>query len=79
MKIIVLGLARGINETELLKLFNTYGKVESCNIVLDKETGASKGFGFVEMPEKAEAVAAINALNNKKLSGSRLRVKFSGK
>jgi RNA recognition motif-containing protein len=79
MKIIVLGLARGINEAELLKLFNTYGKVESCNIVLDKDTGASKGFGFVEMPEKTEAVAAIKALNNQKVSGSRMRVKFSAK
>lgn len=78
MKLIVLGLARNIDQAELKKMFNIHGNVESCSIVLDKGNGASKGFGFVEMSDVKEANAAIAALNNRKIGGSRLRVKFSG-
>lgn len=50
MKILVRNLDRSVTEAEVLELFKAYGKVESCVVVTDKDTGKSKGFGFVEMP-----------------------------
>ncbi len=74
MKIIVLNLARDITEDEMLDLFVDYGEVESCVLVLDKVTGKSKGFGFVEMADR-EAGVAITKLHGRKINGSVLRVK----
>ncbi len=56
-------------------MLESHGTVQSCTLVLDKETGSSKGFGFVEMPEQAEAEAAITALNGKNVGGNKIRVK----
>ena len=77
MKILVRNVARDITETQLCSMFEIYGKIQSCSIVLDKETGKSKGFGFVEMPKSGEARAAIKNLNGKEVNGSKLRIKKS--
>ena len=61
-------------KTEIQKQFEAYGKVESVSIVMDKGSGRSKGFGFVEMPDKGEAEAAITALNGKVMDGRPLTV-----
>lgn len=75
MKLLVRNLAKATTEDKLLSLFKEYGNVQSCNLVLDKETGESKGFAFVEMPKVGEAKATIKQLNNYKLAGNLIRVK----
>ena len=75
MKIIILNLARSTTKEELQALFEEFGTVESCDLVLDKDTGGSKGFGFVEMPKQEEAKFAIKKLNNKKVAKNIIRVK----
>ena len=75
MKILVRNLARTVTEAELLTLFQQYGTVESCALVMDAETGKSKGFAFVEMPHGREAVKAIKGLNTLRLHGQGIRVK----
>jgi len=75
MKILVRNLATATTEEKLLSLFSEYGKVQSCTLVLDKSSGKSKGFGFVEMPKVGEAKLAIQKLNGYKLAGNIIRVK----
>lgn len=75
MKILIRNLARSITEEELKILFDGYGTVQSCDLVLDKVTAESKGFAFVEMPEIKEAMAAIKALNSRIVANQRIRVK----
>lgn len=75
MKILIRDLARTTTEQEIREMFEAYGSVQSCSLVLDKETGDSKGFGFVEMPKPGEANAAIKSLNGKQLVGNKIRVK----
>lgn len=75
MKLLIRNAARTTTEAELLALFTAFGHVQSCNLVLDKKSGASKGFGFVEMPKPGEAKAAMKALNGKIVDGNKLRVK----
>jgi len=75
MKLIILNIARSITKEELKALFEEYGDVQSCDLVLDKSTGGSKGFGFVEMPNLEEANIAIKSLNNKKIATKKIRVK----
>ncbi len=75
MKLIILNIARSTTQEELKVLFEEYGAVESCDLVLDKATGGSKGFGFVEMPKPKEAKFAIKRLNNKKVANNTIRVK----
>ena len=75
MKLIILNLARSTTEEELKVLFEEYGAVQSCDLVLDKSTGGSKGFGFVEMQKPEEAEIAIKSLNNTKVASNRIRVK----
>ena len=75
MKIIVRNLDSAITETALRDLFAAFGAIQYCNLVLDKETGKSKGFGFVEMPKPAEAKVAIKSLNNTVVGGFKIRVK----
>ena len=76
MKLLIRNLARTTTEAELRNLFEAHGIVSSCDLVLDKVTGASKGFGFVEMPKTNDAKAAIKTLNNMEVAGSRIRVKM---
>ncbi|WP_180078106.1 RNA-binding protein [Acinetobacter sp. YH12208] len=75
MKILVRNLERTVTEAELLKLFQEYGTVNTCSLVLDAATGKSKGFAFVEMPHAREAIKAIKGLNTLRLHGHGIRVK----
>jgi len=75
MKLLVRNLAKATTEEKLISLFKEYGNIQSCNLVLDKETGLSKGFAFVEMPKPGDAKAAIKQLNGYKLAGNFIRVK----
>ena len=75
MKILVRNLERTVTEAELLKLFQEYGTVNTCTLVLDAATGKSKGFAFVEMPHAREAIEAIKGLNTLRLHGHGIRVK----
>jgi RNA recognition motif-containing protein len=75
MKLLVRNLSRSITESDLQNLFESFGTVQSCSLVLDKATGTSKGFGFVEMPKPGEAKAAMKNLNGKEIEGSKIRVK----
>jgi RNA recognition motif-containing protein len=79
MDLIVLGLPRNINEDELTPIFKNYGEVTSCTIVLDKNTGTSKGFGFVSMKNDEEAKVAISALHGTKVNKNKIRVKQAEK
>jgi RNA recognition motif-containing protein len=79
MKIMVRNLSRDTTETELLALFKEYGDVQYCTLVMDKLTGKSKGFGFVEMPRAGEAKAAIKELNYREIDGFKVRVKKAEK
>ncbi|MBL1293277.1 MAG: RNA-binding protein [Thiotrichales bacterium] len=75
MKILVRNLDRLTTEEELKCLFQEFGLVQSCNLVIDQNNGTSKGFGFVEMPKPGEAKAAIKNLNNKNIGSNKIRVK----
>ena len=75
MKLLIRNLARTTTEKELRALFEVYGKVQSCTLVLDKKTDLSKGFGFVEMPSPGESKAAMKNLNGKDVDGNSIRVK----
>lgn len=75
MKILIRNLSRTISEIELKELFVVYGEVQSCTLILDKATGESKGFGFVEIAKVGDAKAAIQALNGKPIDGNKIRVK----
>jgi RNA recognition motif-containing protein len=74
MNIYVGNISRDVTRDELMQAFQAHGQVASVNIITDKYTGESRGFGFVEMPATAEAMAAINALNNYELKGRPLNV-----
>ncbi len=63
-----------IKEDELKRLFEAHGEVSSVKIVTDRETGRSKGFGFVEMPNEGEANNAISQLNNAEVMGRNIQV-----
>lgn len=75
MKLLIRNLSRSVTQEQLLALFEQYGKVQSCSLVMDKATGASKGFGFVEMPKVGDAKAAIQNLNGFELENNKMRVK----
>lgn len=74
MKLYVGNLPFGTTDGELREMFSAHGQVDSASIVMDRETGRSRGFGFVEMPNEAEAQAAIAALNNSPMNGRPLTV-----
>jgi RNA recognition motif-containing protein len=74
MNIYVGNLSYEVTEEDLQEAFEAFGQVESVRIIKDKYSGQSKGFGFVEMPAKAEAQSAINDLNGKELKGRTLNV-----
>ena len=77
MKILVRNLSVETTEAELLALFREYGDVQYCKVVLDRVTGKSKGFGFVEMATDAEAQSAINSLNGNDYDGRPMKVNES--
>jgi RNA recognition motif-containing protein len=74
MKLYVGGLAYSVTEEELEKIFAEQGKVLSAVVIKDRETGQSKGFGFVEMEDLKEAQNAIKELNGKEISGRSIMV-----
>ena len=73
MKIYVGNLPWGIDDPQLEELFAEHGAVQSANVVMDRETGRSRGFGFVEMADD-DGRSAITALNETEVKGRRLRV-----
>jgi RNA recognition motif-containing protein len=73
-KLYVGNISFNTSNQDLIELFSASGTVESANVVEDRETGRSRGFGFVEMASKAEADAAIAALNGKEIDGRTLKV-----
>ena len=75
MNIFVARLNFKTRKEDLEAAFAQYGTVSLCKIVRDKETGRSKGYGFIEMPNDDEANNAINALNEKELDGRMIAVK----
>jgi RNA recognition motif-containing protein len=74
MNIYVGNLAYTITDDELRDAFAEFGEVSRANVIMDRDTGRSKGFGFVEMPDSSQAEAAINGLNEKPLGGRAIRV-----
>ncbi len=74
MNIYVGNLPREATEADLREAFQAFGQVATVNIIKDKFSGESRGFGFVEMPSKDEAQAAIAGLNGKELKGRTLTV-----
>jgi RNA recognition motif-containing protein len=73
-KLYVGNLAYGVSDSDLQQLFEAHGTVQSAQVIMDRETGRSKGFGFVEMGSDQEAQAAITALNGKEVDGRALTV-----
>ena len=74
MNIYVGNLSYDMNEDDLRSSFEDHGTVDSAKIIMDRESGRSKGFGFVEMPDDSEAKAAIRELNEAMVSGRPLKV-----
>ena len=74
MNLYVGNLPYRMTEDALRQEFEQYGQVASCTIIMDKATGQSKGFGFLEMPSAEEAQAAITGLNGREVQGRRLNV-----
>ena len=75
MNIFVAGLPYDLDDAELEEIFEKFGKVNSAKVAIDKATGKSRGFGFVEMPVESEAKEAIDGLNNISLGKKPLVVK----
>jgi RNA recognition motif-containing protein len=75
MKLLIRNIARSTTEAEIREMFQAYGRVQSCTLVMDPKSGGSKGFGFVEMPRPGEAKAAMKSLNGSVVAGNKIRVK----
>ncbi len=73
-KLYVGNLGYGVTDSDLTTMFGAYGTVESAQVIMDRDTGRSKGFGFVEMKSDQEAQAAIAALNGQESGGRTLTV-----
>ena len=74
MNIFVGNLSYEVNETDLRTAFEQHGEVQSASIIMDRTTGRSRGFGFVEMPDKGQAESAIKALHLTELRGRAITV-----
>lgn len=75
MNILVRNLSRTTTSEDVKALFEPFGEILSCELIMDTNTGKSKGFGFVEMAKTGAARTAISALNGYELDGMRIRVK----
>lgn len=73
-KLYVGNLSYGISDSDLIALFEPHGTVRSAQVIMDRDTGRSKGFGFVEMGSEQEAQAAITALHGQEKDGRALTV-----
>jgi len=74
MNIYVGQLPYSMTEDELKEMFVEYGEIASLNLIMDKYSGQSKGFGFIDMPNNSEADTAIKALNKSMLNGREIKV-----
>jgi len=74
MKIYVGQLPYSMTEDELKEMFSEYGEIASLNLIMDKYSGQSKGFGFIDMPDNSGADKAIKALNKSMLKGREIKV-----
>ena len=74
MNIYVGNLSREVTEEDLRQTFEAFGQVASVKVIKDKYSGESRGFGFVDMPDKTEGESAISGLKDKELKGRRLNV-----
>ena len=74
MNLYVSNLGFHVRDEELKQLFDSFGQVSSAKVILDRETGRSRGFGFVEMASEDEANKAISSLNNKEIEGRNISV-----
>ena len=74
MNIYVGNVSYQMTDDDLRNAFEAYGDVESARVIMDRDTGRSKGFGFVEMPDRDEAMAAIEGLNGKEIAGRAVTV-----
>jgi len=74
MNIYVGNLAYSVTDADLRTAFSASGEVTSASVIMDKFSGQSKGFGFVEMPNNSQALAAIKALNESPIQGRNMRV-----
>ena len=77
MKLIALNLPRDLSEQSLALIFKKIGDIKSCTLVIDKYTGISKGFGFVEMASDHDAETAIKELHGSKIGKNKIRIKQS--
>ena len=75
MKLFVAALPYDFDDVDLKEMFELYGEVNSAKVVLDKETGKSRGFGFVDMPIESDAKLAIETLDGAAIKGKKLSVK----
>jgi RNA recognition motif-containing protein len=73
-KLYVGNLAYSVTDSDLQQMFEAFGTVQSAQVIMDRDTGRSKGFGFVEMGSDQEAQAAITGLNGKDMNGRNLTV-----
>jgi RNA recognition motif-containing protein len=74
MNIYAGNLSYSVTDEDLKEIFGAFGEVSRANVISDRETGRSKGFGFVEMPVDAEAKQAIDSLNGKDVKGRNINV-----
>ena len=74
MNLYVGNLAYSVTEADLRTAFEAFGAVDRASVITDRDSGRSKGFGFVEMPNNSEADAAIKALNDTALNGRNIKV-----
>ena len=77
MKLIALNLPRDLSEHSLALIFKKIGDIKSCTLVIDKYTGISKGFGFVEMALDLDGETAINELHGTKIGKNKILIKRS--
>ncbi|MFP5519262.1 MAG: RNA recognition motif domain-containing protein [Bdellovibrionia bacterium] len=73
-KIYVGNLSYSVDSNQLAEIFSQYGTVSSSNVIMDRDTGRSKGFGFVEMSAPSEAQTAIESLNGQELGGRAMNI-----
>lgn len=74
MKIYIGNMPYSVTSEDLSALFEAHGRVQDAQVITDRETGRSKGFGFIDMPDNSEADEAIKALNGTQLSGRQITV-----
>ncbi|SEM43018.1 RNA recognition motif. (a.k.a. RRM, RBD, or RNP domain) [Chitinophaga rupis] len=74
MNLYVSNLMSNVTEDNLKKEFTAYGQVASCKIIMDRATGTSRGFAFVEMPQQAEAEKAMKELDGKNMDGKGISI-----